>query len=64
VKIQELFNIPLELAVDSVIALGYKAETPVVEDLKDSVKYWRDDHEILHVPKRKLDDIIHFNKYA
>jgi len=64
VKIQELFNIPLELAVDSVIALGYKAETPVVEDLKDSVKYWRDDHEILHVPKRKLDDIIHLNKYA
>ena len=63
VKIQELCNIPLELAVDSVIALGYKAETPVVEDLKDSVKYWRDDHEILHVPKRKLDDIIHLNKY-
>lgn len=64
VKIQELCNIPLELAVDSVIALGYKAEAPVVEDLKDSVKYWRDDHEILHVPKRKLDDIIHLNKYA
>ncbi len=63
VKIQELCNIPLTLAVDSVIALGYKAETSVVEDLKDSVKYWRDEKDILHVPKRKLEDIIHINKF-
>ncbi|MBN2599698.1 MAG: nitroreductase family protein [Candidatus Thermoplasmatota archaeon] len=63
VKIQELCNIPLSLAVDSVIALGYKAEMSVVEDLKDSVKYWRDDDDILHVPKRNLDDIIHLNKF-
>ena len=63
VKIQELCTIPLTLAVDSVIALGYKAEKSVVEDLKDSVKYWRDEKDILHVPKRKLDDIIHINKF-
>jgi len=63
-KIQELCNIPLTLAVDSVIALGYKAETPVVEELKDSVKYWRDEHDILHVPKRALDDIIHVNMFS
>jgi nitroreductase len=62
-KIQELCNIPLTLAVDSVIALGHKAEKSVVEDLKDSVKYWRDETDVLHVPKRKLEDIIHFNKY-
>jgi len=64
VKIQDICHIPLTLAVDSVIALGYKAETSVVEDLKDSVKYWRDEQDILHVPKRKLDDIIHVNKLA
>lgn len=62
-KIQELCNIPLTLAVDSVIALGHKAEKSVVEDLKDSVKYWRDEKDVLHVPKRKLDDIIHINKF-
>jgi nitroreductase len=64
VKIQDICKIPLTLAVDSVIALGYKAETSVVEDLKDSVKYWRDEKDILHVPKRKLDDIIHINKFS
>jgi nitroreductase len=64
VKIQEICNIPLTHAVDSVIALGYKAETSVVEDMIDSVKYWRDDHDVLHVPKRKLDDIIHINRFS
>jgi nitroreductase len=63
-KIQDLCNIPLTLAVDSVIALGYKAETSVVENMGDSVKYWRDEHNVLHVPKRKLDDIVHVNRFS
>ena len=63
-KIQDICKIPTTLAVDSVIALGYKAETSLVEDMKDSVKYWRDEHDVMHVPKRKLDDIIHINKFS
>lgn len=62
-KIQEILEIPKDIEVDSVIALGYKAEQPVVEDMKDSVKYWKDEKQILHVPKRKLEDIIHVNKF-
>jgi len=62
-KIQEILKIPKMLQVDSIIALGYKAEHPVVEDFKDSVKYWRDGNEVLHVPKRRLEDIIHINKF-
>jgi nitroreductase len=62
-KIQENLNIPKDFIVDSVIALGYKAEESVVEDLEDSVKYWRDENEVLHVPKRKLEDVVHINKF-
>ena len=62
-KIQEILKIPDTLHVDSVIALGYKSEQVVVENLKDSVKYWRDENEVLHVPKRNLEDIIHVNKF-
>ena len=62
-KIQDILNIPKNMVVDSVIALGYKAEKSFVEDFKDTVKYWRDDNKVLHVPKRKLDDVIHINKY-
>jgi nitroreductase len=60
-QIKDLLSIPSEMVVDSVIALGYKAEQPVVEDLIDSVKYYRDSDEILHVPKRRLDTVLHMN---
>ena len=62
-KIQEMLKIPDTLHVDSLIALGHKAEQAVVEDFKGSVKYWRDKNEVLHVPKRKLEDIIHINEF-
>lgn len=62
-KIREILKVPQQLAVDSVIALGYKAEQSVVEDMKDSVKYWRDEKGVLHVPKRKLNDILHVNTF-
>jgi nitroreductase len=62
-EIQQILQIPQDHSIDSVIALGYKAEKPVVEDMKDSVKYWRDEQQILHVPKRKLNDIIHLNRF-
>ena len=62
-KIRSVLKIPLSLNIDSLIALGYKAEYPVIEDLKDSVKYWRDEEMVLHVPKRKLENIIYINKF-
>ena len=62
-KLHSILELPQEYYVDSVVALGYKAEHPVVEELKDSVEYWRDEREVLHVPKRKLEDIIHINRF-
>jgi nitroreductase len=62
-QIKQILNIPNNIEVDSVVALGYKAEHPVVEDLQESVKYWRDEREVLHVPKRKLTTISHMNTY-
>ena len=62
-KLRGILNIPNSLLIDSVIALGYKSEISVIEDMKDSVEYWRDEQEVLHVPKRKLEDILHVNKF-
>jgi len=61
--IKEILKIPDGIKVDSVIALGYKAEHPIVEDKKDSVEYWIDRNQVLHVPKRRLEDILHINKF-
>ena len=62
-KLRKILDIPDSLYIDSVIALGYKSETAVMKDMVDSVEYYRDENEVLHVPKRKLGDILHINKF-
>lgn len=62
-KLREILGIPDSLYIDSVIALGYKSETAIMEDMVDSVEYYRDENEVLHVPKRKLTDILHINTF-
>jgi len=62
-KVRDILGVPDSYRVDSVLALGFPAEEPVVEDLEDSVKYWKDESGRLHVPKRRLGDVIHFNKF-
>ncbi len=62
-RLREILNIPGHLKIDSVIALGYPAEKPVVEEYVDSVKYWKEKSSQFHVPKRKLQDILHFNRF-
>jgi nitroreductase len=62
-KIENILKIPGEYSVDLVLALGYPLENPRYYDIeKDkSIKYHKDTSGILHVPKRKLDDIIHID---
>jgi len=57
-EIKSLFKIPDEFDVSSVIALGYPAESPVVEDENGSIKYYKDESGVLHVPKRRLEDVM------
>ncbi|MGQ9672217.1 MAG: nitroreductase family protein [Candidatus Aminicenantales bacterium] len=63
-KVAEILSVPEGYRVDGVLALGYPAETPVIEDFEGSVKYWKDEAGTLHVPKRKLEDILHYNKFT
>jgi nitroreductase len=61
--VARLLGIPETHRLDSVLALGYPAEFPQVEDLTDSVQYWKDAEGRLHVPKRKLESVVHLNKF-
>jgi nitroreductase len=62
-KIAGILGIPEGHLIDSVVALGYPAETSVAEEWKDSPKYWKDATGGFHVPKRKLKDVMHVNKF-
>lgn len=58
-----ILGIPDDYDIGLVIAMGYPDESPVAEAAKDSVNVWVDEKGIRHVPKRKLADIIHKNKF-
>jgi len=62
-ELKELFHIAENCEIDSLVALGYPAESPVVEPMKDSIKYWKDAAGVLHVPKRALAEVLHRNRY-
>jgi nitroreductase len=61
--LREQFSILDIYEIDSVIACGVPAEEPVVEE-KDEVKYWLDEKDVLHVPKRPLEKIIYYNSLS
>lgn len=63
-KLKQILNIPDTHIITLVVALGYPNESPVTEEFTGSIKYWKDELDTLHVPKRKLADIRHRNGYG
>ena len=62
-KLKTLLNIENYLEVLLVIALGKPKEEIVIEDvMEDDIKYYRDEKQVHHVPKRKLRELIINNK--
>ncbi|MEI6276712.1 MAG: nitroreductase family protein [Prolixibacteraceae bacterium] len=58
-KIQTLLKLPEHLVIVQVLALGKPKETVVLDTVTDGqIKYWRDENQVHHVPKRTLDEII------
>jgi len=59
-KLAGFLNIEENLEVKLVIALGKPVETIVIDEVgnKGDIKYFRDENQVHHVPKRKLSDLI------
>jgi nitroreductase len=64
-ELSKILNVPDDLYIVLVVSLGYPAENPVVDKIKDEdIKYWLDENGVLHVPKRELKDIMKWNTYS
>jgi len=59
-EIGDVVELSPDYKVLLVIALGYPAEQVVLEEVgpDDAIRYWRDDNNIHHVPKRPLAKIL------
>lgn len=58
--LREALSIPENLEILLVIALGKPKECVVIDEIEldESIKYWRDENQIHHVPKLKLKNIV------
>lgn len=59
-KIKALLKLPADVEILLVLALGKPKEEIVIDEIdpEGSIKYYRDEKQIHHVPKRKLKDIL------
>lgn len=59
-NLAKTLNLSEDFELVYVIALGYPKEEVVIDPMGDEgdVKYWRDENQVHHVPKRSLDELI------
>jgi nitroreductase len=59
-KVRREFHIPERYNILLVLAIGRPKEKIVVEKVgpDNDIKYWRDENDVHHVPKRALEEII------
>ena len=58
-KLADIFKLEQHQELSLVVALGYPAEQVVIETSRDGdIKYWRDENDLHHVPKRELSEIL------
>jgi nitroreductase len=58
--LRDTLKIPDRYEILLVLALGKPAEEVVIEPVgaDGDIKYWRDEKDVHHVPKRALDELI------
>jgi len=58
-KLRSLLSIPEHYKIIQVLALCKPVEDVVIDNAVDGdIKYWRDENEVHHVPKRSLQELI------
>lgn len=61
-EIAKIILAPDGYEINYAVALGYPQQKSVAEDADDNVRYYLDDNDTVHVPKRRLDDVMYIVK--
>jgi nitroreductase len=58
--LRKALDLSEHLKILLVLALGYPKEKVVLEEVEEEgdIKYWRDENQVHHVPKRSLEQVI------
>jgi len=62
-ELRRILTIPGNFSIQLVVALGYPNENSIMEEFTGSVRYWKDEPGVMHVPKKKLERVMHWNRY-
>ncbi len=58
-QLGKILELTENLKIIQIIALGKPAEEVRIEEMQnDDIKYWRDENEVHHVPKRSLEELV------
>lgn len=58
-RLNEILKLDDQYQIINVLALGKPAEKVVIDTCEDgNIKYWRDNEQVHHVPKRPLESIV------
>ena len=63
-KLKQILSVPDGYDIALVVAMGYPDENPVTEVSTGPIATWVDGQGVRHVPKRKLEDIVHRNRFT
>jgi nitroreductase len=61
-NLRRALGVPDEYDIALVIVMGYPDESPVTDVATTSLTIYVDDNGVRHIPKRKLEDVIHHNR--
>lgn len=57
-NLRNLLDIEQRYDIDTLVAFGYANERVVSEDAEGDIKYYRDERNVHHVPKRTMDELV------
>ncbi|MGN0353983.1 MAG: nitroreductase family protein [Muricoprocola sp.] len=64
-KLSEMFGLTEHQKLHSVVAFGYPSHKSYIEDMKEGdVKYYLNENRDYVVPKRKLEDLVKYDKFS